>query len=567
MVLKTFSCEADDTRLIQYKDTVYKIKLCYRNIVHSLPEKELHAEIEEVLRAVLHSLVSNKALVKIRTEHFHVILSAVFWKTGAMLEFRRNGKLLKGHRDVIILTFIPSSQGQGMSTTGSPSGVRMQEAPSKARQSEENMTQNHGKLAQEPGTAGRSETAHKDGSSRSGSSEIRPTRFAATSNRSATDTSKTGQPSSQEADTRDTTVTSQPPSQPSTRHSQADGELPISSPHPTAVAVRTGEGRNQQALAPDKPSPRPGLRSSHQSKSLQPFAAVELKQISNVRYTYSLRTKTHPDVTHTRPIARSPSKSPRHSLQKPHRNSSGAQKSPRKTAGCASESARTGSQTVVSSAAISRDKAVQGQGGSDRAPNTHITERRGEHVQRHPDQSPALPLVSPIGRRTRQQLVFLQSERASSRATDNPRGPAPRSPPRSTAMFRPRLTEHGLNQLLQNGQTNSQSTSRRTVELHQAVSRGTTAEEQRLRNLAADQDQRGQPPRTRAHWYEQKDRHVIESEERQEELKLQMLASGEACVDSSKKTGRKRGSSLMDLLQDSVVTPIKRALRSAKATA
>ena len=134
-------------------------------------------------------------------------------------------------------------------------------------------------------------------------------------------------------------------------------------------------------------------------------------------------------------------------------------------------------------------------------------------------------------------------------------------------MSRPHLTEHGLNQLLQNGQTNSQSASRRAAELRQAVSRGTAAEEQRLRNLATDQDQRGQPLRTRAQWYEQKDRHVIESEERQEELKLQTLASSEACVDSSKKTGRKRGSSLMDLLQDSVVTPIKRALRSAKATA
>lgn len=564
MVLKTFSCEADDTRLIQYKDTVYKIKLCYKNIMHSLPEKELHAEIEEVLHAVLHILVSNKALVKIRTEHFNVIPSAMFWKTGAMLEFRRNGKLLKGHGDVIILTFIPFSQGHGMSATGSPSGVRMQEAPSKARQSEENVTQNHGKLAQKPGTAGRSETAHKDGSSRSGSPAVRPT-----SNRSATDTAKTGRPSSQEADTRDTAVTRQPPSQPATRQSQADGELPTSSPCPTAVAARTGEGRDRQALAPNKPGPRPGLRTSHQSESLQPSAAVELEQTSNVRYTYSLRTKTHPDVTHTRPMARSPGESPRRSLQNPRRNSSGAQTSPRKKAGCAGESARTGSQTVVSSAATSRDKAVQGQGGSDRAPSTHATERWGEYVQRHPDQSPALPLVSPIGRRTRQQLVFLQSERASSRATNNPRGPAPKSPPRSTAMSRPRLTERGLNQLLQNGQTNSRSAARRAAELHQAVSRGTTAEEQRLRNLAADQDQdqRGQPPRTRAQWYEQKDRHVIESEERQEELKLQTLASSEACVDSSKKTGRKRGSSLMDLLQDGIVTPIKRALRSAKATA
>ena len=570
MVLKTFSSLADCTRLIQYKDTVFKVKLCYRNIEQSLRDKEIHAEIEEVLRAVIHILINNEALVKIQTEHFRVIPSTMFWKTGRMLEFFRNGKMLKGYKDVIILTVIPCSLGQGMSVTVPTSSVRMQETPSKASQSE-NISQNQGKDAQKSNTAGRSETVHNDSSSRPGSSEVRATRFAAINNRSTMDRSGNTQPSSQ-ADTRDTTVASQSSLQAAARqsNSQADGELPILSASPTAVAVRTDDrGRintpkpeaKSKRRSPDKPSPKLSLRSNHQSESL-PASVVELDRNSNIRY--GLRTRTQPEMTCPRLLIGSPRKSQRSNLQNPSTNNSNAHASPKKNVRGVGKDGGTGSRDIMSSGAISSDQAQQVQVGSDTASSE--CEKHGDNEQRHTKQPSALPQASSIGRRTRQQLVFLRSGRATSSTTNSPKRYVLRSPLRSAAMSSPRLGERRPNQLLDQDQTNcSRRTAGETAELRQTVRRGTIAEEQRLRSLAADQNQDQRLVQTRAETFEQKDRHIIESENRLEELKLQTLASSETC-HNSKKAGRKRSSGLMELFQDSIVTPIKKALRSTKAT-
>ena len=624
MVLKTFSFLGDDTRLIQHKDTVYKIKLCYKNIAHSQRGEQLQAESEEVLRAVIHFLRNNKSLVKIQTENFRVIPSTGFWKTGEKLGFCRNEKMLKAYKYVIVLTFFdfPCSQGQGTLAAASlTSAARMEAALPESNHYEENRSQNQSKVAQKVGACGRSGAVQSDGSSRSGACGVREAHVsAANNNRSTTGAVHASRPSSQQAVAMDTAIAKQPSSlQTVTGHSksQEEREFPTLSPSPTAGktsnrrdlrAQRPGAESSErtpspQRRSPGKHSPRLGLRSGHQSRRSPP-STVDRERNSNVRY--SLRRRPFPEATHQRPAAPS-RKSSSASLQNPSRSTSGVWASPRKSptqrnsssvraSPTKSPTQRNYSNVRASPRKFPRGSEQNTSRNSNRSPRRNAgriaddkdsgvgsravvragarsreqARRGGVHdVQERDDQSSS-PVPSTSKRRTRQQLVTLQSKTAASRAgSNNPRQPVLRSPPRLAVVTQPRLVERSQTPLSECSQASGgPRAAEATVELRRAVSRGAAAEQQRLRRLTTDRyPDQGSPAakRTRAQVFQQKDRYVVESEETREEVKLQTLVSGESeTLADGRRTRRKRSSRLFELFEDNVVTPIKRALRGAK---
>ncbi|XP_053379841.1 myb-like protein X [Mercenaria mercenaria] len=102
MPLQKFPLLQDNTRLIRFKDTLYKVKVKYKSTTFlgevNFSQKEAHDEIEQTFRAVLYLSERNQTLKTIATPNFLIKPFKIPWsfpKKCSDYAFQQNGKTLK----------------------------------------------------------------------------------------------------------------------------------------------------------------------------------------------------------------------------------------------------------------------------------------------------------------------------------------------------------------------------------------------------------------------------------------------------------------------------------------
>ena len=109
MPLSSSKLPADDVRLIQFEDTVFKVKLTYDSgdggVFLPCSRSQLNHQVEQVLRAVLYAKQFDA--LKIKTEHFYVDCSMYKWEALRLIAFKKNSVRLNAGPFVIALRFKP----------------------------------------------------------------------------------------------------------------------------------------------------------------------------------------------------------------------------------------------------------------------------------------------------------------------------------------------------------------------------------------------------------------------------------------------------------------------------
>ncbi|KAK7094106.1 serine/arginine-rich splicing factor 4-like [Littorina saxatilis] len=522
MVLKKFSCVADDTRLIRHGDTLYKFKLSFSNVygtTQNIGATSLHKEIEEVIAAVISIIQDGRNLVRIQTEHFVVVPSQKIWKVGEKLVFQQDGKELKTYGSVLTLTFEPHHQGQGESGMASTT-LTTNRKP--RLQSEQPKERDSGKSHQEQRKSGALQA-------RSQSSQV---------------AQEHGDINSAAAEPEAKGIRPQSPKKTTTRNlAEGQGSASVNCASSSASGEQNLGSRKSRARSREKTSASGSTQNVSPERRMPDAQQTNAERMSTFsqssKLRYSLRRKAIP-ATDSAWLGHSPRKSARVTAQNRNTNNS-----VRHIASGVCVDSNTGGGAVV----------VQGVGERER----QVNEKK--RLEKDSSTQPA------SGRRNRQQLDFLYTGTTVLRAKRNTGKATVGNSQRTSTRSRSRSVEQRLRQLPE--ETNSQhSRSRmkeRAVELRQNINRSLILEEQRLRNLAADDsggDQHHSAKRSRIQTFEQKDRHVVAAGDAQEELKLQMLASGQNLEEAGQQAQR-RSSSLVQRFTEAVLTPIKRALRGA----
>ncbi|KAL8581837.1 hypothetical protein ACOMHN_010211 [Nucella lapillus] len=666
MVLSPFASMADDTRLVRYRDTVYKLKVL---VTGGSPEKDarltatvsdgspsvqtetdadtsFHTEMEEVVRAVMYMVENGTPLVKIETPNFLVVPSLKLWKAGEVLGFRQNEQELKVFPKVVILSVSPwqllpesapvvfsaASSLTGARGKGSADGVRssegggegggdarrgessvQQKSTAKSAESRESVAERNGDGAgieggvQRPSTPGRV-ASHTAGVSVAQSvvPEPVPLSSAASSaiRKTAEDLSINVNSASPKPSSSQAKATKNPPT-------QADKDS-VPASHSSDVSADTGRPstRVQRSTNISDQSPPSRTRSQTSTQTGQqkkPSQKVSVEIGSTGSY-YNLRQ-----------TVRGSSQSPRRPSQ-----------------------VRGQDKNSSNASCPVQDKPVVGtnRGPHSRKPapqpeksNTSSAERRGLksiNGGKDPNQESSAKSLSPSLRRTHQPPRFVHSGGESTREREkrtkdsslsasselslrsilkrqqnNPSrvhfAPSQSLSTTSAGGFEPGRPPRQYHRAPPQGLTPNMS----RYDLRRTIHRSTIVEEQRLKGLTSDSRQTGDgsnpprpptdprqtggdypppgptppPPRsTLPHsrqtedgsrpaprTFEQKDRHVVETGDIQEELKLQALANAhnlDRGDNSSPPRGTKRRGSLLQSFADGFVAPLKRALRA-----
>ncbi|PVD37358.1 hypothetical protein C0Q70_04357 [Pomacea canaliculata] len=97
---------ASDTRLLNYQNCLFKIKMTFcQDLVQYENSLCLHAEIEEVVRAVLSIIQNKRHLVTIETQHFMVNISLIPWYAQQKLQFYKHENECQVYNHMIKLQF------------------------------------------------------------------------------------------------------------------------------------------------------------------------------------------------------------------------------------------------------------------------------------------------------------------------------------------------------------------------------------------------------------------------------------------------------------------------------
>lgn len=97
---------ASDTRLLNYQNCLFKIKMTFcQGLVQYENSLCLHAEIEEVVRAVLSIIQNKRHLVTIETQHFMVNISLIPWYAQQKLQFYKHENECQVYNHMIKLQF------------------------------------------------------------------------------------------------------------------------------------------------------------------------------------------------------------------------------------------------------------------------------------------------------------------------------------------------------------------------------------------------------------------------------------------------------------------------------
>ncbi|XP_076472476.1 uncharacterized protein LOC143301916 [Babylonia areolata] len=239
----------------------------------------------------------------------------------------------------------------------------------------------------------------------------------------------------------------------------------------------------------------------------------------------------------------------------------------------ASPSRRSGSQSARASVR-----------SSERSRVMRVSSRR--------DQAPEVQTSSSFSKKPRQPLRLVHSGGVTTRGRQNIRRSTslPASHPLHSPRSRLRRQHHNQQQLqARSSRSISRDRRRRTVpdrpavkapptapsqryHLRQAIRLSSVMEEQRLRNLATRSDDAGPTTATsRTNFsrravrsFQQKDRHLVEVGDVQEEQKLQAMANAHdpESVGTAGPRGTKRRGGVLGSLTGGVVAPLKRALRA-----
>ena len=114
MPIERLKLPAADTRLIQYKNKIYKLKMTYDwgsgpPFLPCMP-RQLHSEIEQVIRALLY--VESFESLHLQTDHFQMACRSRKWPAAEMLSFVQNRTSLSTHPVMFQITVSSKEQKQ-----------------------------------------------------------------------------------------------------------------------------------------------------------------------------------------------------------------------------------------------------------------------------------------------------------------------------------------------------------------------------------------------------------------------------------------------------------------------
>ena len=104
MPLSEFPLLQDDTKLLIHKDTLYKVKVRYDEVINgtvaaAMNKNKVHAQIEDTFRAILHLIQTEETLnlKPILTENFLISIVTTPWTFCRSYGFSQKGKELEAY--------------------------------------------------------------------------------------------------------------------------------------------------------------------------------------------------------------------------------------------------------------------------------------------------------------------------------------------------------------------------------------------------------------------------------------------------------------------------------------
>ncbi|KAK7476537.1 hypothetical protein BaRGS_00032217 [Batillaria attramentaria] len=535
-----FPLLVDETRLIKHKDCLYKVKLAYKNIPADSPidgpgvSAALQSELEEVLRAVVYMVQNDKPMVVVQTQNFYVATSLKPWRAQQKLSFCQHGKAVEAYDNVITLVLTPHFSGKLWTAKGRHVHIRngAAESTGQGQGAQKSAQTNHAGLASQHQNSSCAEPSPRSGQCQMSHVAASPRSFRS-SNKRRNESALQGNVSlNSSAKPENLSV------------GQMDARNSKDKNPRAAIALTT----IQHAEGSPSRTEEETSKTQHQKQTNR---SIEVhSNISNSPKTKRIRRQMK---EHTAPATVHQSSRLSYSLRNHRLQRNGTH----------SSSTHLGNQNN-SVKQLRNMPELQFLNASHKRKLEPSTANSVQPSQKSRKVSPDINTLSP---QKNKKLPSTGNIHTPQNGKGTHAGNA-RSPQKNRKLP-PARKAHSPQQNRKGAPVSVKSTrSQRAVLQHNRIAITNTLmleENRRLGKLGMVTRSAAACKVKTAQTFHQKDRHMVAEDDLREELKLQLLASTQGqTVDGSTVRGRKRRRSLLEVVADTVFTPIKRALGKRK---